>query len=215
MTTVNISEDRYTVIVNDGDEDTIVVTAPSPSVVVEIGNAGPQGPQGPQGAQGAQGPSGGLVPYASIIDTTDQPLLTTSASQPVNFNTILSSRGISIVSANRITFSVAGIYRIFISLQVTNSHNATDEVNVFFKKNGESVPNSNTRVDISPRKSTSIPFHLCLSIEYQLSVVNNDYIQVCWSAVNTNIKIDTIPANGLHPQAPSAILNIGQVTLSD
>lgn len=199
MTSVSVSQDYKTVVVTEGPDQTTVVTAPSPAVTIETIGLGPQGPGGDLGL------------YANFVDTTDQPLVSTAAAQVLTLNTTLASRGISVVSNSRITFTISGTYKILVSLQITNSGNSVTEVNVFFKKNGTIVSDSNTRVDLEARKSVSVPYHGCFTIEFQLDLVSNDYVEVFWAADHTGVAIDTIPADALHPQAPSAIVNVAQV----
>ena len=188
MTSVIINEDYKTVVTKETD-----------TVIVQTVGLGPQGPGGDLGL------------YANFVDTTDQPLVSTAAAQVLTLNTTLASRGISVVSNSRITFTISGTYKILVSLQITNSGNNVTEVNVFFKKNGAIVPDSNTRVDLEARKSVSVPYHDCFTIEFQLDLVPNDYIEVFWAADHDGVAIDTIPADALHPQAPSAIVNVAQV----
>ena len=198
MTSVVVTDTTQTVVVAEGDGIT-VVSAPSPAVVVEIDDLGPQGPGGVLGL------------YGSFIDTTDQALVSTAAAQPITINTTLENRGVTIASNSRITFALAGTYKILASIQITNSGNAIAEVNFFFKKNGTIVGDSNTRIDLQQRKSASVPYHGCFTIEYQLTVADNDYVELWWVADHINVRLDTIAADGLHPQAPSVILNVAQV----
>jgi hypothetical protein len=202
MTTVSVDNDYRIVVITDGNGDTAVVTAPSPAVTVETIGLGPQGPGGILGL------------YATIIDTTDQPLTTTSAAQPITLNTTLESRGISVTSNSRITFELAGTYKILASLQFTNIGNVISEVNIFFRKNGTNITNSNTRIDLEPRKSVGSPYHDCTAIEYQLTVAANDYVELWWAATAPDITLETIPSDALHPQAPSVIVNVAQVMYS-
>lgn len=199
MTTVNITDTYKTVVVTDGDGTTTNVTAASPSAVVNTIGLGPQGP------------GGTLAAYATIIDTTDQPLASTTTAQPLTLNTVLASRAVTISNNSRINFALAGTYKVLASLQVTNSSNNVSELQVFFKKNGTIIPDSNTHVDIQARKSVNAPFHACVTIEYQLNVTDNDYVEIYWSSDTSGVVIDTIPANAIHPQAPSAIINVAQV----
>lgn len=199
MTTVNIDNDYRIVVVNDSNGDTAVVTALSPAVIVETTGLGPQGP------------GGTLAAYASAIDTTDQPLVSTSTAQAITYNTILENRAVTITNNSRINFTLAGTYKVLASIQLTNTSNNISEVNVFLKKNGATVANSNTRIDLEPRKSVNSPYHGCFTIEFQLTVANNDYVEIFWVADQLGITVDTIPANGTHPQAPSVILNVAQV----
>lgn len=198
MTAVAISESTQTVVVT-ADDGTTVVSAPAPTVTVKTVGLGPQGPGGVLGL------------YGTFIDTTDQALVSTSAAQAVTLNTAINSRGISVVNNSRITFEIAGVYKILASVQVTSNANSISEVNFFFKKNGSTIANSNTRIDLEPRKSPSALYHGCFTIEFQLNVANNDYIELFWVANNLGISLDVIPADAIHPQAPSVILNVAQV----
>jgi hypothetical protein len=199
MTTVTVADVSNTVVITETTGDTTIVSAPSPAVLVETTGLGPQGP-------------GGIVAlYANIIDTTTQTLVSTAAAQALTLNTTLESRGITVSNGSRINLSLAGTYKVMVSLQVTNAGNNVTEVNVFFKQNGTTITDSNTRIDLEPRKSVGVPYHDCLTLEYQLTVANNDYLEVFWVADHIDVKIETIPVNGTHPQAPSAIVNVAQV----
>lgn len=188
MTSVNISQTTNTVVVLDDN-----------TVVVQVAGLGPQGPGGVLGL------------YGSFIDTTDQALVSTTAAQRITLNTTLENRGVTIASGSRITFGLAGTYKVLASIQTTNLGNTTTEVNFFFKKNGSTIADSNTRIDLEPRKSVSVPYHDCFTIEYQLTVADNDYVELWWVATHLNVTLETIAADGIHPQAPSVILNVAQV----
>ena len=123
MTNVTISDTTNTVVVVDEN-----------NLVVQTTGLGPQGPGGDLGL------------YGSFIDTTTQPLVTTAAAQRITINTTLENRGVTIASGSRITFQFAGTYKILASLQFTNSGNITTEVNIYFRKNGVDIANSNTRI---------------------------------------------------------------------
>jgi hypothetical protein len=198
MTSVAITETTQTVVVTNGDGIT-VVTAPSPAAVVQIDDLGPQGPGGILGL------------YGSFIDTTDQPLVSTAAAQAITLNTTLESRGVTIASNSRVTFALAGTYKLLASIQVTNLGNNITEIDFFLKKNGTTVSNSNTRIDVHQRKSVTVPHHEAFTVEYQLTLATNDYLELWWFADNIDITLDTLASDGIHPQAPSVILNVAQV----
>lgn len=201
MTSVVVTDTTQTVVVTEGSGIT-VVTAPSPAVVVQVDDLGPQGPGGVLGL------------YGSFIDTTDQPLISTAAAQRITINTTLENRGVTIASGSRITFALAGTYKVLASVQTTNLGNNVTEVNFFFKKNGAIIADSNTRIDLERRKSVGVPYHGCFTIEYQLTVTDGDYVELWWAADHLDVTLETIAANGTHPQAPSVILNVAQVMLA-
>lgn len=199
MNTVSVDDAYKTVVVTEGAGEVTVVNAPAPAVLVETTGLGPQGP-------------GGVLPiYGSFIDTTTQSLISTSVSQPIHINTTLENRGVTISNNSRINFQYAGTYKIFASLQLTNAANDIIEVNIYLKQNNTTVPNSNTRIDMPVRKSANSPNHGCFSIEFQLTVADLSYLELHWVASQVGVNIETIAANGTHPQAPGVILNVAQV----
>jgi hypothetical protein len=195
--TINVLQTEAVVKVQESP--TIVKAVETPSKVIKIVTAGPQGPGGELGL------------YANLIDTTDQAIASTASAQAVTLNTVLDSRGITVVDSSKITFELSGVYKILVSLQITNSSNTLSEVDIFFKKNGTIIANSNTRIDIQPRKSVSVPYHECFTIEFQLDIDPSDYVQIFWASEHLGVSLDTIPLDALHPQAPSAIVNVAQV----
>ena len=198
MSEVIVSKQDVNLVVSESEDNSVVV---SPSTVSSV-TINTRGPQGPGGILGL---------YGSFIDTTDQPLVSTAAAQRITINTTLENRGVTIASGSRITFELAGTYKVLASVQVTNLGNQTTEVNFFFKKNGNTIADSNTRIDLGPRKSVGVPYHGCFTIEYQLTVATNDYVELWWAADHLQVTLDNIVANGTHPAAPSVILNVAQV----
>lgn len=198
MSDVIINKQDVNLVISESEDNSVVV---SPSVISSV-TINTRGPQGPGGVMGLHG---------SFIDTTDQPLISTAAAQPVLIGTTIENRGVSITSGSRITFELAGTYAVLASLQVTNNGNNISEVDFFLKKNGTTVPNSNTRIDIHQRKSVTVPHHECFTIEYQLTVGTNDYVELWWIADHIDITLETLPSDGIHPQAPSVIVNVAQV----
>lgn len=198
MNTVTIDDAYRTVVVTEGVGDVTIVTAPSPAVLIETTALGPQGP-------------GGVLPLlGTFVDTTDQPLVTTSASQAVTINTTLETRGVTISNGSRINFQYGGTYRIFAALQIINTTNTVVETNVYFKQNGITLANSNKRVDIPERKSVSTPYHGSFVIELQLTVTALSYIEIHWVADHLGLSLETIPVNGTHPQSPCVRVNVSQ-----
>lgn len=198
MSEVIVSKQDVNLVVSESEDNSVVV---SPSTVSSV-TINTRGPQGPGGVMGL---------YGSFIDTTDQPLVSTAAAQPITINTTLENRGVTIVSGSRIAFELAGTFKILASVQTTNLGNSVTEVNFFFKKNGTTIADSNTRIDLEPRKSVGVPYHGCFTIEYQLTVATSDYVEIWWVADHIGVTLENIAANGTHPAAPSVILNVAQV----
>jgi hypothetical protein len=110
MSEVIVSKQDVNLVISESEDNSVVV---SPSTVSSV-TINTRGPQGPGGVMGL---------YGSFIDTTDQPLVSTTAAQPITINTTLENRGVTIASNSRITFELAGTYKILASIQTTNFGN--------------------------------------------------------------------------------------------
>ena len=140
------------------------------------GQAG--GPTGPTGATGAPGAGGTVAYWASIYDDTNQTLSSISTAQAIALNHI-TGNGVSIVGGNQITFAHDGVYCIDISVQFTNSDNATQNANLWIAKNGVTsaayIADSNSYTSLAPRQSPTIPYYSVLTVPFTFDVVAGDY----------------------------------------
>lgn len=199
MTTVEILEPTQVTVVVELDTVNVIVEEPVQPTIVEVAQMGPQGPGGALGL------------YATVIDTTKQDLASTTSAQPLLLGNTLSSRGISIVDGSKIVFELSGVYKIMASLQMTNFSNSIEEANFFFRKNSQWIPDTNTRIDLQPRKSQAVPYHDFFTVEVQLEMQKNEYVEMFWVATHTSVSVETLAANGTHPRAPGVILNVAQI----
>lgn len=147
-------------------------------------------------------------PYGSFCDTTDQIAANTTTAYPVTLNTTNSAQTVSIVSSSRITFAVSGIYNIQFSLQLVNTTNSSQDIDVWFRKNGTDIANSNSRFGLAPRKGIGDPYHTVGSLNFIESVVGGDYIQLLWktSHVDAYMEHYSAPSSPTRPAIPSAIV---------
>jgi hypothetical protein len=159
------------------------------------------------------------TPYAQLVSNTTQSAAAIDQAYAVTFDVNDFPDGITIVSNSRITFAQKGIYLITPSIQLSNSVNNTEIVNVWFRKNGTDIANSNTQYSLPPRKSAGVPSALVASSPYIVSVAAGDYIQIMWNPTDTGVTIKQSPAktysagnNPAIPATPSAFCNIGFVS---
>jgi len=106
------------------------------------------------------GPRGGRFmnnPYGAFQDSTDQTAASTTAAYAVTFNTTDFSNGVTLASGSRLTVADAGIWNCQFSIQFKNTTNDTQDTEIWFRKNGTNIANSNSRFNLSPRKSQ--PLH--------------------------------------------------------
>jgi len=153
-------------------------------------------------------------PYGAFQDSTDQVAANTTTAYPVTFNTTDFSNGVTIASGSRITVANDGIWNLQFSLQFTNTTNASQDVDVWFRVNGTNVPNSNSRYGLSPRKAADDPFHIIMALNYFISLNATDYVEIMWRPTNTGVSIEQYAAgtSPTRPAIPSAIVTMSFVS---
>jgi hypothetical protein len=167
--------------------------------------------------QSVFGPMGGKYlnnPYGAFQDSTDQVAASTTVAYPVTFNTTDFSNGVTIVSNSRITVADAGIWNLQFSLQFTNTTNASQDVDVWFRVNGTNIANSNSRYGLAPRKGAGDPFHVIMALNYFASLNATDYIEIMWRTTDTGVSIEQYAAgtSPTRPAIPSAIATMSFVS---
>ena len=167
--------------------------------------------------QSVIGPRGGKFlnnPYGAFQDSTDQVAASTTVAYPVTFNTTDFSNGVTIVSNSRITVADDGIWNLQFSLQFTNTTNASQDVDVWFRVNGTNIANSNSRYGLAPRKGAGDPFHVIMALTYFASLNATDYIEIMWRTSDTGVSIEQYAAgtSPTRPSVPSAIATMSFVS---
>jgi hypothetical protein len=147
------------------------------------------------------------LPYGAFQDSTTQTAANTTTAYPITFNTTDFSNGVTMVSGSRFTVANAGIYNLQFSVQLSNSVNATEDIDIWFRKNGTDIPASNSRFGLAPRKDVSNPFHIIAGLNYFVDMQANDYVQLVWctSNVDANIKNYAAGTSPTRPSIPSVI----------
>jgi hypothetical protein len=163
------------------------------------------------------GPYGGdylTFSYGSFYDTTDQTAANTTTAYAVSFNSTDISQQVSIASSSQITFDVAGTYNIQFSIQLSNSTNDTQDVDIWFRLNGSNIANSNSRYGLPARKSSGDPSHTIAVVNFLIAVAVGDYVQIMWRPSDTGVKIEyhSTSATPDRPAVPSAIVTVTRVS---
>ena len=163
------------------------------------------------------GPRGGKfmnAPHGAFQDSTDQVAANTTTAYPVTFNTTDFSNGVTVASGSRITVADAGIWNLQFSIQFTNTTNASQDVDVWFRVNGTNSANSNSRFGFSPRKGVGDPFHIIAAMNYFLSLNATDYVEIMWRPTDVGVSIEQYAAgtSPTRPAVPSAIVTMSFVS---
>jgi hypothetical protein len=163
------------------------------------------------------GPRGGKylnAPYGAFQDSTDQVAANTTTAYAITFDTTDFSNGVTLSNSSRLNVLQSGIYNIQFSIQFTNTTNASQDVDVWFRKNGTDADKSNSRFGFSPRKGVGDPFHTIAAINYFLSLNANDYVEIMWRPTDVGVTIEQYPAgtSPTRPAVPSAIVTLSFVS---
>lgn len=153
------------------------------------------------------------APYGAFQDTTDQTAANTTTAYAITLNTTDYSNGVYLSSSSRINVRNYGIYNIQFSIQLKNTTNDGQDIDIWFRKNGTNVAASNSRFHINARKSSGDPSHLIASLNFFLELNVNDYVEIMWRTTDVGVSLEHFDAgtSPTRPSVPSAIVTVGYV----
>jgi hypothetical protein len=149
-------------------------------------------------------------PYGAFQDGTDQVAANTTTAYAVTFDTTDFSNGVTLSNSSRLNVAQAGIYNIQFSIQFTNTTNASQDVDVWFRKNGTNIDKSNSRFGFAPRKGVGDPFHIIAALNFFVSLAANDYVEIMWRPTDVGVQIEHYAASSspTRPVVPSVIATL-------
>jgi hypothetical protein len=153
-------------------------------------------------------------PHGAFQDSTDQVAANTTTAYAITFNTTDFSNGVTIASGSRITVADSGIWNIQFSIQFTNTTNASQDVDIWFRVNGTNVANSNSRFGFAPRKGVGDPYHTIAALNYFVSLNATDYVEIMWRPTDVGVTIEQYAAgtSPTRPAVPSVIATVSFVS---
>lgn len=131
----------------------------------------------------------------------------------VCFNEILVADGFILdgdnpLGYNEIIVLRRGLYLFSYSIQFTSTNSSTSIIWVWIRKNGLDVDNSTSSWTISANGG-----RLVATRSYYFTLLEEDYLEVMWSADSANVKIDNPPAVAFAPSTTSVLIDIHQINL--
>lgn len=120
-------------------------------------------------------------------------------SQTVSSTTITGNR------SSKLTFAYPGVYNIQFSLQFVNTDTQIHDVDVWFRKNGTNIANSNSQFSV-PNRHGGVDGHLIGALNFFTDVETNDYVEIMWHTYNVATTIQAlaaVPASGTTPAIPA------------
>lgn len=163
------------------------------------------------------GPRGGKylnLPYGAFQDSTDQTAANTTTAYAITFDTTDYANGITLSNTSRLNVSQAGVYNVQFSVQFKNTTNDTQDVEVWFRKNGTDIANSGSRFGLAPRKSSGDPSHMIGALNYFVDLAESDYLQLMWRPSDVGVSIEHFAAgtSPTRPAIPSVIATVSFVS---
>ena len=163
------------------------------------------------------GPRGGKYinnPYGAFQDSTDQTAANTTTAYAITFDTTDFSNGVTLSNSSRLNVSQSGIYNLQFSIQFTNTTNASQDVDVWFRKNGTNIDKSNSRFGFAPKKGVGDPYHIVAALNFFVSLSANDYVEIMWRPTDVGVSIEHYAASSspTRPAVPSVIATLSFVS---
>jgi hypothetical protein len=154
------------------------------------------------------------APYGAFQDGTDQVAANTTTAYAITFDTTDFSNGVTLSNSSRLNVSQAGLYNFQFSIQFTNTTNASQDVDVWFRKNGTNIDKSNSRFGFAPRKGAGDPYHTIAALNFFVSLAANDYVQIMWRPTDVGVQIEHYAASSspTRPVVPSVIATLSFVS---
>ena len=151
--------------------------------------------------------------YGAFHDETTQTVAAINTNYEITLSNTDLSSGVSLGSpSSRIVVANTGIYNITFSIQLTNASSHMQDANIFLRKNGTNLTQSNSFFTIHA-KHGSVNGGFIGTVNFMLSLTANDYIELVWNTTSTNVKIESIPliVTPSTPATPSVIITIQQI----
>ena len=154
------------------------------------------------------------APYGAFQDSTDQVAANTTTAYPITFDTTDYTNGVTLSNSSRLNVAQAGIYDIQFSIQFKNTTNDGQDVDVWFRKNGTNISNSNSRFHVIARKSTGDPSHLIAALNLFVSLATNDYVELMWRPTDVGVSIEHFATSSspTRPAVPSVIATLSFIS---
>jgi hypothetical protein len=166
-----------------------------------------------------RGLGGGYLhfPYGSFYDTTDQTAADTTTAYVIGLNSTTYSNGVTIDAGTKVMVAFRGAYNIQFSIQLKNTTNSSQDVDIWFRKNGTDIPDSNSRFGIPARASSGDPSHTIAALNFIVELTVNDYVELVWRTSDVGVVIEQYPVDTSpdRPATPSIILTTTFVSRID
>lgn len=144
--------------------------------------------------------------YGSFYSSKDQ-TITENTPIPMSAETKDLANGIRVVDESKFTVSSGGTFNVQFSAQIKQSSNSA-EMSIWFKKNGNDVPNSATKMSLQNNAN------YLFALNFLVELNSDEYVELYWASdsIHTTIEhFDSQTSPYIRPAIPSLIVTITQV----
>ena len=126
-------------------------------------------------------------------------------------NTTSLSNGVIVSGGTKFVVSNAGIYNLQFSAQINKTSSNTDEVAIWFRKNGTDIADSNTEMQVAKQGAYG---KLVAAWNFIEQMSANDYLEIVWASADITYELLGEPVQTTpyaKPATPSIIVTLTQV----
>jgi hypothetical protein len=111
---------------------------------------------------------------------------------------------------SKMVMECPGSYSINFSIQVQNTGNSTESIDIWFRKNGVDIPDSNSVFGIPARKSAGTPSETIAAMNFFVDADTQDAFEIMWAVSSSAVSLPSFAAktNPTRPFTPSAIVTV-------
>jgi len=127
----------------------------------------------------------------------------------VSVSQTVASTTITGTCKSKVRCEIAGTYNIQFSVQFVNTDSNIHDTDIWMRKNGVDVPDSNSQFSV-PNRHGSIDGHLIGALNLFIDLAADEYIELMWATTDTSTTIQYIAAQTgpVRPATPSVILTV-------
>lgn len=153
-------------------------------------------------------------PYTQFQSNSDQTAANTYTAYAITYDVVDFAYGITLSNSSRVNVVHEGLYKFDYSISLENTVNDRVDVDIWFRKNGTDIADSNSKFSIAARKSTGSASYLIAVTPFMVELAAGDYVQIMWRTGDTGASIQALPAVVASPGVTPAIPATPSVLLS-
>jgi len=114
---------------------------------------------------------------------------------------------------SKITVDYAGVYNLQFSFQFVNADTQIHDTDVWFRKNGTNVPESNSRFSV-PNRHGGTDGNLIAALNFFVDMDPGDFMEIMWHTDSTQTYLERLPtaASPTRPATASVIVTMQYVS---